>query len=115
MEQTIAQLETDYTKIENTVTSLSKGLYDTQTEAQNKKVVGEIKELKNKIKNKEIELEVYQQLKEKEGAGSMTRVHEIDRYLDLLREKESALQRTYRAIKNQIEDLIDNELEEDED
>lgn len=79
---------------------------DEVLKAQNDHVLeASIKVLSQELETKQIELEVYENLKEQEEASMIARLHEADVFLQRLKEKEDKLQRLYRQYKTEKADL----------
>ena len=62
----------------------------------------QIKLLQEQVENKQIELEVFEKLKEQEGNSMIQRLHEADIYIRRLKAKEATLQRLYRDYTTEL-------------
>jgi pre-mRNA-splicing factor CDC5/CEF1 len=87
-------LEAYVAKLEAEIDEVMKAKTDQVLEAS-------IKVLAQDLETQQIELEVYENLKEQEEAAMLTRLHEADVFIQKLKDKEDALQRLYRHYKTE--------------
>lgn len=91
-------LESYVSKLDQEIDEVLKAKSDHVLEAS-------IKLLSQDLETKQIELEVYENLKEQEEAAMLVRLHEADVYIQRLKEKEDKLQRLYRQYKTEKADM----------
>lgn len=87
------------------IDSLEADIGEVLNENSDKVLEAKIKLLTQEIETKEIELEVYEQLKEQESSAILSRLHESDVYIKRLKEKEATLQLLYRHYNLEMNDL----------
>lgn len=104
LQKTKKTLEAYVAKLEQEVDEILKENTDQVLEAS-------IKVLAQDLETKQIELEVFEKLKEHEEAAMLSRLHEADIFIQKLKEKEDILQRLYRQYKIEKSDLEEEKKE----
>ena len=84
--------------IEKMENELNEQLDDKESQVLN----AQIKLLQEQVENKQIEVEVFEKLKEQESNSMIHRLHEADIYIQRLKAKEAALQRLYREYTTEL-------------